>query len=229
MSSKRIHRSTTPIETDPSQSHHVDDENPSNKSRLLSYDLSVDHVSPSSSQPQSSMTSSLPRLQVKPLQLVDDGRSNKGFLDNSDNSYISPSCMKEYKLSCSHGADRKEFLEQCLIKLQQNDPTVLSLDLECQSIGERELSRFTDTLAINSTLLELSIRFNRLAEVVAIQLVEALKRNSTLTRLSLKDNQVDDAAATQLSDLLRYNTTLLSLDLSFTKIAENGISQLSAA
>ena len=49
----RIHPSPTNIETDPSQSHDVDDEKIPKKSRLVSSVSPMDHAAPSSSQPQS--------------------------------------------------------------------------------------------------------------------------------------------------------------------------------
>ena len=192
----------------------------------------MDQFAPSSSQSQSSVTSSIlfpsTPLQFKPFQIIDDCRSGDEFLDDSDNSYISPDFVRVHKLSSSQFADKREFFEDCMIKIHQNDPTVLSLDIDCQNIEDHELTRFIEALAFNSTLLELSILFHQkeLSEVVASQLVEALKLNSTLTRLSLKDNRINDAAATQLSDLLRFNTTLLSLDLCHINLTENGITHL---
>ena len=133
-------------------------------------------------------------------------------------------------------AHRIEFYEACLMRIHQNDPNVLSLDvdyrgivgifhgLQCFDSQRHGITRFIEALAVNSTLLELSILFQQLTEVVATKFVEALKPNSTLTRLNLKDNPIDDAAATQLSNLLRFNTTLLSLDLSQTALTQNGIS-----
>ena len=142
----------------PSQSNDLKDDRNS-KPRLLSSGSSMDHASPSSSQPQSSETPPMllpsPLLQFKPLPLVDDGRSIRGFLGYDDNSYTSPSFIENHKL------DQREFFEQYLMMLQQNDPTLLSLDIECRSIGEHEITRITDTLAFNSTLLELSIIFQQ--------------------------------------------------------------------
>ena len=182
------------------------DENFSMKSQHLSSEPSLDNSSSSSSQPQSSMTPSI--LPPSPLvHLVTEDLER--LILKSDDSYTSPDIIKNHKLSSNQVANPRDFFEQCLMKLYQNDPALLSLDIECQNIGEHEITRFTDALTVNSTLLELSIIFqqHQLTEGVATQLVEALKPNSTLTRLSLKENRIiNDPAATQLSDILRFNT-----------------------
>ena len=79
-----------------------------------------------------------------------------------------------FKLSNFSSLKTREFFEKCLVKLQQNDPTLLSLEIDCHRSQENQSTRFTEALAINSALLDLRIKFHPFTDVIATRLVDAL-------------------------------------------------------
>ena len=168
-------------------------------------------------------------LDSKLVQLVGGECLHRGFLPSLVDSYTSPSFIKSDNLSNCSVSDQPELFQLSLTKLQENDSSLLSLSIDCQTVRELESAHFDQVLALNSTLLELNIRYQQFTETMTPPLVEALKVNSTLTRLSLRSSYLDDAASTHLSELIRFNTTLLSLDLSNTRITEIGLGIICAA
>ena len=79
------------------------------------------------------------------------------------------------------------------MKLHQNDPSLVSLFIDCPGVGRDEITRLTEALAVNSILSKLNFYSKRFTKVVSTQLVQALKVNYTLTRLTLESNHITDS------------------------------------
>ena len=58
-------------------------------------------------------------------------------------------------------------LYNAIVRLQQNDPTLIKLDLGFQKIGDREASVLAEALAQNTTLSTLVLEGNQIGEVGA--------------------------------------------------------------
>ena len=117
-------------------------------------------------------------------------------------------------------------IDEYLLRLHSNDPTLTSLQLLHHSLDDVGARRLSKALTINSTLTSLDLY---LAEVGEEQLSEALAVNSTLINLNLRSNSISDVAATRLSETLILTSTLSSLSLGFRSINEAGAARLTQA
>ena len=214
---KRIVRTTT---INPTEEQLHDDDNNSKKPRSSS----SSNLEPSLDQPSPSIIPSSQRPKIDPLELFEAPLLDLQYIPTYIELYNPPSFIKEITIALMRD---REFFDKCLIKLHQNDPTLLSINIVCEGNEDYGITPVIEALAVNTTLFELGILCDQMT--LSEQFFEALKPNSTLTRLGLWYNPIDDALATQLCDLLRINTTLLSLNLCKTELTENGISQLCSA
>ncbi|KAG0045650.1 hypothetical protein BGZ83_009111 [Gryganskiella cystojenkinii] len=104
--------------------------------------------------------------------------------------------------------------------------TLRTLNLDDNTIRDKEAQALSKALKINSTLTTFTLSGNLIGDIGVQALSEALKTNSTLTILDLKRNRIRDAGAQAMSKALKTNSTLAILDLSSNSIGHTGAQAL---
>ncbi len=123
----------------------------------------------------------------------------------------------------------KSRLEKAIERLQNNDPTLTSLNFLGKEIGDAYAEALSIALASNTTLTSPDLVGNQIGDAGAEALSIALASNTTLTSLYLVGNRIGDAGAEALSVALASNTTLTSLYLFANGIGDAGAEALSVA
>uniref|UniRef100_A0A7S3LNN3 Uncharacterized protein n=1 Tax=Aplanochytrium stocchinoi TaxID=215587 RepID=A0A7S3LNN3_9STRA len=116
---------------------------------------------------------------------------------------------------------------KCLaIPLKSTSFRLVTLNLQCNFIGDDGCSSVSEMLKTNSNLAKLDLSFNKITAASAKKLAEALTVNDTLRRLSLWGNYIGPAGAKDLAQGLEDNITLLVLDLTANKLGSTGAKYL---
>src|SRR5581483_6021378 len=92
-----------------------------------------------------------------------------------------------------------------LIVTLKSNPSVNSLILSDNKIGDAEATALAKALESNSSLTSLDFKHNQIGDAGAIVLAKALESNSSLTSLDLSENEIGDAGATTLAKALESN------------------------
>ncbi|KAF9342539.1 hypothetical protein BGX26_007326, partial [Mortierella sp. AD094] len=100
--------------------------------------------------------------------------------------------------------------------------TLVTLNLDLNSIGDSGAQALAEALRTNSTLTALNLSNNLIRSNGAQALAEALKTNSTLNTLNVWNNSIGDNGARALSEALKANSTLATLFLESNSIGDNG-------
>ena len=132
---------------------------------------------------------------------------------------------EEFLKSIAHyqnGNDKQKKLHQNLIKLYDNDPSLTSLNLGFNNIGDQGAQAIAEILANNTTLTSLNLRSNNIDDQGAQAIAKALANNTTLTSLNLGWNNIDDQGVQAIAEALANNTTLTSLDFYDNNIGDQG-------
>jgi Ran GTPase-activating protein (RanGAP) involved in mRNA processing and transport len=116
-----------------------------------------------------------------------------------------------------------------LQRIQKNDPTLSSLDLRNNSIGDAGATDLANALRVNTTLNSLDLGWNNIGAAGAKDLANALRVNKTLNSLVLSFNNIGAAGAKDLANALRVNKTLNSLVLRNNSIGAAGATDLANA
>ncbi|XP_056289693.1 leucine-rich repeat-containing protein 34 isoform X5 [Pseudoliparis swirei] len=98
--------------------------------------------------------------------------------------------------------------------LQEDDSSLLSLDLMFNDIQSDGAELLAKGLKCNSTLLSLRLSNNKIESRGAMHLARMLQVNSTLRELELADCHLDTQSVIALAVVLRANQTLRSVDIS---------------
>jgi Ran GTPase-activating protein (RanGAP) involved in mRNA processing and transport len=117
-----------------------------------------------------------------------------------------------------------------LYNLIVQGPSISSLNLERNQLGEREAIFIALGLAKNSTINDLNLGWNSIPDVGLIAIAEALKENSVLCGIELHANAFGRKGIQALVGVLsKTNKTVLSLNLSRNRLdAEAGVTLANA-
>ena len=126
-------------------------------------------------------------------------------------------------------ASAASYLSELLKKIRSNDPTLTTLDLSYNNIGDEGAKVIADALKGNKTLTTLDLSHNNIEVEGTKALAEALKDNKTLTTLNLSHNEIGDEGAKAIAEALRINTTLTTLNLRISKIGDKGAKDIAEA
>ncbi|KAJ3125143.1 Tropomodulin-2 [Nowakowskiella sp. JEL0407] len=100
----------------------------------------------------------------------------------------------------------------CLELLQNNDPSLTSLDLKDSSLFSfNHGSVIANALSINTHIKSINLTNVKLQTATAIELAEALRDNHSLESLVLDQNLIAPQGIRALADALKYNSTLKEL------------------
>src|SRR6185312_1087633 len=116
-----------------------------------------------------------------------------------------------------------------LIDVLESNPSVNSLILSYNQIGDAGATALAKALESNSSLISLDLGSNQIGDAGATALAKALESNSSLTSLNLWSNQIGHAGATALAKALESNFSLTSLNLSLNQIGDAGATALAKA
>ena len=111
----------------------------------------------------------------------------------------------------------------------KNNTSLTSLNLLGNRIGDDGAKALATALETNTSLTSLELGFNRIGADGATALATALKNNTSLTSLNLLNNDIGDEGANALAAALKTNTSLTSLELGFNGIGADGAKALAAA
>ncbi|KAF9910161.1 hypothetical protein BX616_010927 [Lobosporangium transversale] len=125
------------------------------------------------------------------------------------------------------GVEANDF--RVLVNSLKTNTTLLVLDLEGNSIGDKGALALSEALKTNTALTSLSLRENSIGHKGALALSKALKINTTLTTLNLNWNLIEEKGAVVLLEALKSNTTLVTLGLRGNSIGREGALTLAEA
>lgn len=106
-------------------------------------------------------------------------------------------------------------LSEAIERLKSNDPTLTSLNLSGNEIGDFGAQALAEALTENNTLTSLNLSVNDIGDLGAQALAEALAENNTLTLLGLSGNKIGVKGAQALAEALRVNNTITTFNLRF--------------
>ncbi len=133
------------------------------------------------------------------------------------------------KLTIKKGQNMPVFPE-ILQRIADNDPTLTSLDLEFNPIGDEEVKSLACALSTNTTLTSLKlIRSRQIGDEGVKSLANALKNNETLKEIDLCDNEIGDEGFKSLANALKNNETLREVNLDYNRIGYEGAKSLASA
>ncbi|WP_051908367.1 hypothetical protein [Candidatus Odyssella acanthamoebae] len=125
-------------------------------------------------------------------------------------------------LGLGDGIYESQWFSEDFIRLLRNEPTLTSLDLSGDGIGDSGGVALGEALKVNTTLTSLDLGDNQIGDTGGTALGEALKINTTLTSLDLERNEIGKFGGVAFGEALKTNTTLTSLDLGYTEIGDTG-------
>ena len=111
-------------------------------------------------------------------------------------------------------------IRDTIIRVAQNDPSLTSLDLFRNGIGDDGAKALATALKTNTWLTSLELGFNSIGADGATALAAALKTNTWLTSLELESNRIGDEGANALAAALKTNTSLTLLNLGGNRIGD---------
>lgn len=105
--------------------------------------------------------------------------------------------------------------------------TVHSIDLRCNSIGDKGALALSKLLMKENNIQHLAIQNNRIGPSGVKVLVGSLLDNATLQSLDLGTNNIGDEGALAIGELLKTNNSLKVLNLRSNDLTEEGIQVIS--
>ena len=108
-------------------------------------------------------------------------------------------------------------------------PQATEVDLSAQNLGDEDIARLAEELALNgtvTTLQSINLGFNQVGDAGAASLASSLEKNTTLRSINLSLNKVGAAGAASLASALEKNTTLQSIKLSTNEVGAAGAASL---
>ncbi len=132
---------------------------------------------------------------------------------------------KEKKPAMKYRVNSPEW-EALLKRLQNNDPTLTSLDLCDSEIGDPDVIELAKVLAQNKTIRNLDISRNNISDAGAAEFAKVLLQNQTITNLDLGGNKIGDIGGMKLVQALSQNKTITYLALYNNKITNSGVTEL---
>ena len=114
-------------------------------------------------------------------------------------------------------------------RLNNNDETLVKLDLTNKGITQPRIEALASALAANHTLKELILKSNNIDDDGVEKLCEGLKTNHTLKILRLGHNNIKFSGAACIAELLLENKALEKLELHKNKIRGAGAEALMEA
>jgi Ran GTPase-activating protein (RanGAP) involved in mRNA processing and transport len=111
----------------------------------------------------------------------------------------------------------------------QLNPTLLSLSLSCNIMGDSGVAAIAEALKVNSILRILDLGYNEVGDSGAAAIAEALKVNSSLQKLGLYYNRIGDSGAAAIAEALKVNSTLNELSLPGNEIGNSGVVPIAEA
>ena len=146
-------------------------------------------------------------------------RQNVSRKNTSRKNKNSKKNVKHYsrknKKNNMRGGGREKLDERLLDRIRENDPTLITLDIYDNNIGNKEAIALVDALKVNKTLATLNMNNNNIGVEGAQALANALGKdgNTSLTILKMRSNSIGDAGAQALADALKVNTTLIQFSI----------------
>ena len=122
-----------------------------------------------------------------------------------------------------------EEIQNTISRVANNDPSLTSLDLFLNGIGDDGAKALAAALKNNTSLTSLNLGGNGIGAEGAKALATALKTNTSLTSLNLRGNRIGDDVANALAAALKTNTSLTSLNLVNNGIGDDGANALAIA
>lgn len=119
----------------------------------------------------------------------------------------------------NEAVDRNTTLESLIKRVRNNDPNLLSIDLNGRIIGRQAETALFEALARNSFVTSLSMVNCQVNNDGAADICHMLEQNTTITHINLGDNLITSNAALDfLTVLNEHNKTLLYLELKDNKV-----------
>ncbi|CAF1391667.1 unnamed protein product [Adineta steineri] len=115
---------------------------------------------------------------------------------------------------------------QYLIDALENNTTITTLTMDGNQIGAQGVQHLAESLQNNTTIMTLSVRGNQIGDEGARHLSYGLRNNRTLTTLRISRNQFGDEGLQHLTNALQHNTTLTIFDYEDNHISNDGIQHL---
>ena len=130
--------------------------------------------------------------------------------------------IEQFRLS------KPEFYNQ-LIKVFNNDPSLTTLDLNDNEIGDDGAQALAIALENNTSITEFNLEYNQIGDEGAQALATALQKNNSLTVLNLGYNEIVDEGAQALATVLRNNISIMELNLGSNEIGDASAQALAIA
>jgi len=118
---------------------------------------------------------------------------------------------------------------ELIAEILKKNNTLLSLNLDCNEIGDEEAKAIAEALEQNNTLTSVNLGDNNIGINGLKALAASLTHNTTLTSLNVWGNDIDAEGAKVLAGALKKNNTLKSLDLRDSNIDLKGAIALADA
>ena len=113
-------------------------------------------------------------------------------------------------------------LERLLQRIRANDPTLTTIDLSWNHIGEAGAQALAEALKINTSVTTIALYQNNIGDAGAQALAEALKTNTSVKEIDLKGNNIGEAGAQALAEALKINTSVTTIALYQNNIGDAG-------
>ena len=114
-------------------------------------------------------------------------------------------------------------------RLTENDPTLTTLDIGRNNIGDNGAIALAGALKDNKTLTTLDISHNMIGVAGAKAIALALKVNETLTTLNMYNNRFTSIGAEEIGKALEVNKTLTTLNINSNNIRVAGAQAIAKA
>ncbi|KTD72965.1 hypothetical protein [Legionella tucsonensis] len=109
-------------------------------------------------------------------------------------------------------------LEFLIPQIRENNPPILTLDLNGGKIGDDGLHVLSAELRTNKTITTIDLSYNDFGPDGIKDFIGALQTNQTLTNINLSHNKIGPKGAKYLRDALKTNTSLRVLNLANSAI-----------
>ena len=124
------------------------------------------------------------------------------------------------------GSLTKEEFKSIIKRLNDNDETLITLDISNNNIGNIGASALASALKVNKILVTLNISNNNIGNIGATALAGALKVNKKLITLDISNNNIGDIGASDLGDAVKFNISILIFNISNNNIGDIGATNL---
>ena len=142
-------------------------------------------------------------------------------------SMIPNKTIQKLNLNKTDLSDR--VIEKMGLYLEQQDISLLDLDLSRNFISDEGIKVLSKSLMVNKTLKYLNLRHNRIREDGYKIFSEYLSENKTLEELSLSENAISNEGIKHLSTFLPHNRTLKMLEMVKCQLTDQGFGEFGKA